>query len=554
MREKPAKVLLTFDVEGPAPHEDLMEERTLFVLTAVLRKLRKNRLKAIFFIPGSVAKKLSENDEIIELLRPHEIGYHSATHSMGSLIFEYTDVPNYKKAFEISLGKETESIRPITGESSGQGGLLSLKKIFPEKQIVSFRAPFMCWSPPHLEALKSLRISYDFSSSVSNTPFYYRGITFFPPSLPIDGIPNVIGFWGKTGSDEHRSGFQLKLLLSKLLRSPCTVLSMHPSRLVFKARRHYLTRNCRNISRKPLSIAVRLVAIDLLFKQLNVLQRMKLIEVTPPLERAKSGPPNFDVNGIYARSVYAAKKLFHYEPKFLRSHFEKFFDSNAQHKRNVFGTKFMDKIRKEILRRIEMQIERKMGMKKGYRKKFKVILKRMLRKILLKIFSCSDVEIEQYRGNSSFGCDELGRDIEDGLRRYIRFLESRKLQIHTVIVLGSRVKGSWTPRSDVDVTIIAGNLPGEGKNLLTERLFGLRRNLIVSDRSLYLGIEPSGCCSKKEFLERLERFDIQVLDAVFYGQVVYDDGFWRNVKMKYKEMETKYGLEHIPLKEMLVAL
>jgi hypothetical protein len=214
----------------------------------------------------------------------------------------------------------------------------------------------------------------------------------------------------------------------------------------------------------------------------------------------------------------------------------------------------MDKIQGEALLRIETEIERKIAMKKGYRKKFKKILEKIFRKVLYKIFSSSNIRIKRYNGSSSLGCDELGRDIEDGLRLYIKLLKSRKLQIHTVILLGSRAKGSWTPQSDVDVTIIASNLPKERRNPLTKRLFDLRRGLILSDRPVYLGIEPSGCCSKAEFLERLEIFDIQVLDAIFYGRVIYDDGFWQTLKKKYKEIEKKYGLEQIPLKDMLVAV
>jgi len=214
----------------------------------------------------------------------------------------------------------------------------------------------------------------------------------------------------------------------------------------------------------------------------------------------------------------------------------------------------MDKIQEEVLLRVEKQIERKMTMKKGYRKKFKVILERMLRKVLFKIFSYSDIEIERYHGNSSFGCDELGRDVEDGVRQYVELLKGRKLQLHTVIVLGSRAKGGWTPQSDVDVTIIASNLPKEGRNFLTKRLFDLRRRIILSDRPLYLGVEPSGCCSKEEFLKRLEGLDITALDAVFYGRIIYDDGFWLKVKERYREMKKKYGLNKIPLRKKLKAV
>jgi predicted nucleotidyltransferase len=123
-----------------------------------------------------------------------------------------------------------------------------------------------------------------------------------------------------------------------------------------------------------------------------------------------------------------------------------------------------------------------------------------------------------------------------------------------VIVLGSRVKDSWTPRSDVDVTIIADRLPRDGKNFFTKRILGFRRNFLLSDRPLYLGVEPSGCCSRKEFLERLNRFDIQALDAVLYGKIIYDDGFWSMVEARYATIEKRYQIECLPLKEMLASI
>jgi len=213
-----------------------------------------------------------------------------------------------------------------------------------------------------------------------------------------------------------------------------------------------------------------------------------------------------------------------------------------------------DKIQILVIQKVKKEVGQKLASKKSYRKKFKTIFERISKRILRRILNNPKVKIKKYGQDSRFGCDEFGRDVEDGLRQYIKLLKSRKLQVHTVIVLGSRAKGSWTPESDVDVLIIAGNLPKEGRNTLTKRLFGLRKKLILSDRPIYLGIEPSGCCSKTEFLERLEMFDIQALDAVFYGRVVYDEGFWRKVKKKYRDMERKYGLEQIPLKEMLVAV
>lgn len=214
----------------------------------------------------------------------------------------------------------------------------------------------------------------------------------------------------------------------------------------------------------------------------------------------------------------------------------------------------LNKIQFSIMKKVEKQVQKKLAMKRSYKKKIKTAIERSSRRLFYRILNDSKVKVKCYRKNSKFGYDELGRDVEDGLRQYIKVLKSRKLQIHTVIVLGSRVKGGWEPSSDVDITIIAGNLHNEGRNLFTKRLFSLKRKFVLSDRSLYMGIEPSGCCSKTEFLARLEQFDIQALDAIHYGYVIYDDGFWGTVKIKYKEIEKKYGLEKIPLKKMLAAV
>jgi predicted nucleotidyltransferase len=212
----------------------------------------------------------------------------------------------------------------------------------------------------------------------------------------------------------------------------------------------------------------------------------------------------------------------------------------------------LKRTREEIVQDVERQVAKKMAMKRGYRKKFKQIIRQKLRRILYHTLSPKYAETARFHGSSMFGFDEFGRDIGQGLLRYVTILKSRKVQIHTIIILGSRAKSSWKPESDVDVTIVASNLPKEGRNFLSVRLRDLRRRVLLSDRPLFLGIEPSGCCSREEFLQRLEQFDIQVLDAVLYGQVVYDDGFWKQAKLKYEETIRKYGLETAPLKELLV--
>jgi len=206
-----------------------------------------------------------------------------------------------------------------------------------------------------------------------------------------------------------------------------------------------------------------------------------------------------------------------------------------------------------ILRHIENQIRRKLKMKRGYRKRAKVILEKTLRWFSRKTVFPSDMKVQQYVGDSLFGCDELGRDVEDGLQKYVSLLRTRGVRMHTVIVLGSRAKETWKPESDIDVTIVADDLPKEGRNFLTRRLLDLRRRIILSDRPIRMGIEPSGCCSREEFLKRMEQFDVQALDAVLYGQVIYDDGFWQTAKVNFKELAKKHGLEELALRRLLAS-
>jgi predicted nucleotidyltransferase len=208
----------------------------------------------------------------------------------------------------------------------------------------------------------------------------------------------------------------------------------------------------------------------------------------------------------------------------------------------------------EIVLQVKRKVEKKVSMKRGLRKKLKKYFETTIRKILIRIFSSHKIKVKKYDGKSHFGCDLLGRDIEDGLRKYVEILRARNVNVHTLILLGSRVKGAWNPESDVDVTIIANNLPREGKNILSKRLFGLRRRIILSDRPLYLGIEPSGCCSKNEFLRRLRDFDVQVLDALYYGQIIYDDGFWKEIKKEYERIKNVYRLNDLLMKKLLFPL
>ncbi|MHA1225644.1 MAG: nucleotidyltransferase domain-containing protein [Candidatus Hodarchaeales archaeon] len=209
----------------------------------------------------------------------------------------------------------------------------------------------------------------------------------------------------------------------------------------------------------------------------------------------------------------------------------------------------MDEVQKKILFGIEKQIIKKINMKRGIRKKVKRFLERIQRKLLYKMVSIS--KVKQYNGNSSLGSDEFGRDVESGVLQYVELLKKRNLKIHTIIVLGSRVKGRGRSDSDVDLTIISSSSPKKGNNFISQRIYDFKIRKLYSDRPLYIGIEPSICLTKKEFLLRLEAFDVDALDAIYYGKIVYDDGFWELVKEKYQKIRKEYKINELLLKEKI---
>lgn len=191
-------------------------------------------------------------------------------------------------------------------------------------------------------------------------------------------------------------------------------------------------------------------------------------------------------------------------------------------------------------------------MKRGKRKKLKALFERLTRKVYCRIFSRSRIRLKPYDGTSSLGFDELGRDVAHGVSKYVELLKTRGLHINTVIVLGSRAKGFWNSSSDVDVTIIGSNLPKQKESFLANKFLGLSSSRLLSDRPLCLGIEPSGCCSMEEFLDRIEKFDIQALDALYYGIIFHDDGFWDEAKRKFHKIEKQYGLNEAEMKKKLL--
>ncbi len=307
---------MTFDVEGPVLREDFLNEEVVAALFKVLKLLRKYDLKGLFFLTGTIAEQIRRFPKISELLKTHEIGYHASSHSVKPAIFEYTDIESYVKAAKISRRRETSCINPLSGNICSKGGILLLRQIFPEKEITSFRAPFLCWSPPHLEALKELDFKFDFSADICKMPVLHKDVTFFPYPIIIDS-----------------PGVNFPIIIKKMLSQKFCVLLMHPSHVMFKPGESFYHQYSspfhpiRIRKRNPMRVTSKFSELEIFLFGLHLLRKKGLIKLINTLERAEKtlDPHETDIAKVYNKSVYAAKNLFGYKPKFLLRHFHHFF-------------------------------------------------------------------------------------------------------------------------------------------------------------------------------------------------------------------------------------
>jgi hypothetical protein len=303
-------VFLTFDVE------DFVNDRSTKALHRVLEMLNRNELDALFFITGHMAEKLVGYKETFNLLSDQQIGYHSSSHSVRPTILEYTDIPDYNEAREESKRRESSHINPLTGAVEGKGGINVLREQFPEDPVKAFRAPDYCWSPPHLQALTDLGIEFDFSTKLFSEPAAFKGITFYP-------FPTC-HFWGRS---------VYLNLFRPLLSKQTLVLNFHDWHFVSaEAWNHiYLNGNPEKLyatsPRGGEEVMKMFSTFELFIGQIRALQRAGLVEVTPKLER-RSVHPSLDranVTRLCSDLVAWYRREYHYQPKFLHRHFEKFF-------------------------------------------------------------------------------------------------------------------------------------------------------------------------------------------------------------------------------------
>jgi hypothetical protein len=277
-----------------------------------------------------MAKTLETNPIVCELLQEHFIGYHSSSHSVRPIIPEFTDTKNFATGISNSLIRETSYINPINGNVEDKGGLISLRELFSNKEISSFRAPGLCWTPPHMEALKKLGIKYDFSSGIYNkfnsgNVLKFKGVKFFPS-------PKFIINSGKFSlHEELLNQISLKFLRNKTF---CFIIHGYSFAATSYWDSLYFLSNPKELSKTKIlnekNITRKIIFFETFLKMLKKLEKLNLINMDinhNEIESIKIDGKKVDVKKTYLSSIKWCYDYFNYKPKYLLSHFFTYFNS-----------------------------------------------------------------------------------------------------------------------------------------------------------------------------------------------------------------------------------
>lgn len=137
------------------------------------------------------------------------------------------------------------------------------------------------------------------------------------------------------------------------------------------------------------------------------------------------------------------------------------------------------------------------------------------------------------RREKDFGKDENGVDVRKGLDGYVEWVKE-SLNPEAVILYGSRARGDWKPWSDVDVIVISSRLQGT---------FFDRWDALM-DYEVEIPIQPKGF-TPHEFLRMIAECSMTALDAVHEGVVLYDTGFVKDARRRFREVTRKYRLRKL---------
>ena len=158
----PVHVVLWFDAEDYILPEDDDATRRLAEL------LTRLRVKATFKVVGEKARVLEQRkrSDVIAVLKQHDIGYHSNTHSQQPTIAVYLQHAGWddgRAEFERREGQGARDVARIFG-----------------KPLVAYGQPGSAWAPQSYPALRAMGIGMYLDEAdhvgIDDQPFYYGGM------------------------------------------------------------------------------------------------------------------------------------------------------------------------------------------------------------------------------------------------------------------------------------------------------------------------------------------------------------------------------------------
>ncbi len=118
--------------------------------------------------------------------------------------------------------------------------------------------------------------------------------------------------------------------------------------------------------------------------------------------------------------------------------------------------------------------------------------------------------------------------IKESLQEYCKGVIKRFKPV-CIILYGSRAKGTFTDKSDVDIIVISNNFNQD---------FLLRIKSLIDANTTTLPIEPLGY-TEAEFENMFESCRLTALDAVHEGIALFGEDYFNSLKNKLSKLEEK---------------
>jgi len=124
--------------------------------------------------------------------------------------------------------------------------------------------------------------------------------------------------------------------------------------------------------------------------------------------------------------------------------------------------------------------------------------------------------------------ERLKKEAEALLKNFIKEISSLKPKC--ILLFGSYAREDFTELSDIDVCVIAENLPSD--ELQRRNL----RGVYSTPKIRAIGFYP------EEFLNYLRNLRLFAYDIISEGRVLYDEGFFAEARRTYQECLKKFKL------------